>query len=166
MAQYELFSIYDMKAKAYENPFVCVNSDLAVRLFVDLLRTPGESTWSRYPMDFCLYHIGTFDTSSAVLVSTAPALIATGAQFCAPQVPTPQSVGVPLQTTLSSDKNSLGDNVVSPSECIGAAPPEGRSAAQRRSAEGSRGTVATSPGWKQRIKNIFGVSSPDGGDQL
>lgn len=163
MAQYELFSIYDMKAKAYENPFVCVNSDLAVRLFVDLLRTPGESTWSRYPMDFCLYHIGTFDTSSAVLVSTTPVLIATGAQFCAPQVPTASAVGVPTaDATILSDKSSPGINEMIPSERIGAEP-----TAQRCIAEGTRGTDATSPGWKQRIKNIFGISSSEhGGDQL
>lgn len=157
MQKYELYSIYDVKAKAYGSPFLAINSDLAVRCFMDLLRSPGESAWSSYPQDFALYHIGTFDNGTARLDSSQPQLIALGASL----VPGANAPGVPISTTtpLVEANTSFNDSFNgSPEVCS-----RDKQEPQAQPDRGPGGLPAkVSPGWRERIKSVFCVSSKGG----
>lgn len=80
MQTFELFSIYDMKAKAYGNPFCAINSDIAKRLSVHLF-ADKRTTQGAYPSDFALYRIGNFSDDTALVTDHCNMLIATGDQI-------------------------------------------------------------------------------------
>lgn len=71
-----LYAIYDIKGEFYGSPFCALNDGLALRLFHSLLLQPNQN-YSLYPEDFCLYFIGSFDTSSAAFESCTPRLVIT-----------------------------------------------------------------------------------------
>lgn len=55
-----LFSVYDVKAAAFSNPFVAVNSNVAVRSFSTAANDPNSEI-CQYAPDFILYQIASFD---------------------------------------------------------------------------------------------------------
>lgn len=61
-----LFSVYDVKANAFSNPFVAVNSNVALRSFATAAND-ANSEICQYPTDFILYQIGSFDDLSGIL---------------------------------------------------------------------------------------------------
>lgn len=69
-----LYSIYDSKGCFYGCPFSAVNDGLALRVFHSLIFSP-DTDYSRYPEDFCLFHVGVFDNNSSVITSCNPRLI-------------------------------------------------------------------------------------------
>lgn len=84
MQNFELFSIYDVKAKTYASPYLSVTVDSGKRLFETLLRERGSS-FSMYPTDFVLYHLGSFsDRTASFNLFPSPVLIATGSEFFHP----------------------------------------------------------------------------------
>lgn len=60
----EVFSIYDSAAEAYNQPFFAQAKGQAVRMFTQMCNDP-KSNINQYPSDFTLFHIGSFDDSSA-----------------------------------------------------------------------------------------------------
>lgn len=75
-----MFSVYDEKASTFCAPFFSVNADVAIRDFAyaanDLSTDIG-----RYPIDYTIYHIGTFDTETAVVLSTQPKNLGMASNF-------------------------------------------------------------------------------------
>lgn len=63
----QVFSVFDSKAKVYSQPFYSINAGVAVRSFTDLVNDPGSSV-HRYPEDFTLFQIATFDDARGVVV--------------------------------------------------------------------------------------------------
>lgn len=65
-----MFSIFDCKAKAYLQPFFSLNSDTATREFDAAVN--GESTFSKFPEDYSLFRLGSFDqvTGQTELLAT------------------------------------------------------------------------------------------------
>lgn len=63
------FAVYDSKAKFFGVPFFMQQTGLAVRAFTDLVND-ANSIVHKYPGDFSLYEIGTFDDSVGKMYSS------------------------------------------------------------------------------------------------
>lgn len=66
-----VFSILDMKAQVYSNPWFAITDGTARRSFADLVNDP-QSSVSKHPEDYCLYRIGNFDDLSGILHPETP----------------------------------------------------------------------------------------------
>lgn len=55
-----MFTVYDSKAETYLRPFSMLTKGEAIRGFITTLND-GQSEMSKYPADFTLFHVGTFD---------------------------------------------------------------------------------------------------------
>ncbi len=62
----QVFSVFDVKAEAYLPPFFMKTKGEAIRAFSASCNDP-ESMFSKYPLDYTLMAIGTFDDSSGVI---------------------------------------------------------------------------------------------------
>lgn len=60
----EVFSVYDSKTAVYSHPFFTVSLGAALRAFSDCL-LDNNHPFSRHPGDYSLYHLGSFDDSTA-----------------------------------------------------------------------------------------------------
>lgn len=60
-----IYSIYDDKAQIFATPFYMHNDAMATRAFVNLVQDEN-STVSRNPEDYRLYHLGTFNDQDGV----------------------------------------------------------------------------------------------------
>jgi hypothetical protein len=67
-----VFSLYDVKARAYSTPFFLQNVDMAKRSLVDAMTYESASPLSRHPEDFMLYEMGEFDDVSGVFEMPTP----------------------------------------------------------------------------------------------
>lgn len=80
-----IYSVYDLKAKTYCNPFVMENDDCAIREFAtaanDLTTNIGK-----YPSDYCLYSVGQFDYDTGTLSPSLPTSLGLGASFVKTEV--------------------------------------------------------------------------------
>lgn len=62
----KMFAIYDAKAEAYMVPFFCDTVGLAIRQMEDVVSNP-ELSVSKYPEDFTLFEIGSYDPSTGTI---------------------------------------------------------------------------------------------------
>lgn len=69
--QYHMFSVYDKKARCFCKPFSSENEQTATRAFVYAANDP-TSDIGRYPTDFALYYLGTFEDSTGICTFTEP----------------------------------------------------------------------------------------------
>lgn len=68
---HQLFTLRDNKACVYHGPFKAVNQEVFLR---ELQTIKGsDSIFGKHPEDFSIYHLGSFDDSTAV-VNTSPAV--------------------------------------------------------------------------------------------
>lgn len=58
-----VFSVYDSKAQAYLTPFFLPTIPMAQRVFRSCANSEDHQ-FARYPADFTLFHLGTFDDES------------------------------------------------------------------------------------------------------
>lgn len=65
----KVFSIQDVKADAFMNLFTAPANGVATRMFSDLAVDKNTDV-GKHPQDYRLVHVGTFDTSTGVLLST------------------------------------------------------------------------------------------------
>lgn len=65
----KVFSVFDVKADAFQTPFFAPTAGLAVRMFKDLTNDE-RSTVSRYPADFKLVQVGEFNDQNGALLAT------------------------------------------------------------------------------------------------
>lgn len=63
----KVFSIYDIKAETYSPPFFLQTVGLAIRTFTDVAND-RESRVHKYPEDFTLFEIGTFNDTSGTII--------------------------------------------------------------------------------------------------
>lgn len=75
------FSIYDEKVRAFNSPYFAPSIGHAARSFGDAVND-GDTTLSRHPLDYSLYHVGEFDDEKAEFVTQVPpALVGRGGDF-------------------------------------------------------------------------------------
>ncbi|WNK13989.1 MAG: nonstructural protein [Microvirus sp.] len=76
----KLFSVYDNKAQAYLPPFAAVNAGVALRMFRDSA-TAADHMFTRYPLDYHLFEMGTFDDVMGKVEAVLPHNLGPAAQF-------------------------------------------------------------------------------------
>lgn len=62
----KMFTVYDSKAETYLRPFSMLTTGEAIRGFITTLNDP-QTEYCKYPADFTLFEIGTFDESMCVI---------------------------------------------------------------------------------------------------
>lgn len=63
-----LYSVYDAKASTYSPLFHAENHSVALRTFEQTIRS-GESLLSKYPGDFHLMAVGSFDSKTGIVAN-------------------------------------------------------------------------------------------------
>lgn len=76
----KLFSVYDSKGESYSAPFSERTHETARRAFMVAVRDK-ETPVGRFPDDFALFVVGSFDENTGVITpATAPTIIFTGTE--------------------------------------------------------------------------------------
>lgn len=60
----QVMGVFDAKARAYLPPFYSAHVDVGIRVFAECANTADHQV-GRNPEDFHLYHLGTWDDSTA-----------------------------------------------------------------------------------------------------
>lgn len=76
----QVFAVYDSKARVYGQPFFVVNEGLAVRAFQSSCNDPTTEL-NKYPEDFSLFRLGTFNDENGELRSELPKNLGLAAQY-------------------------------------------------------------------------------------
>lgn len=69
-----MYSVFDVKAAAYAQPFFLVNDAVAVRACVDVLKDANHQ-WSAHPGDYRLVFVGEFDDQIGLLLSLSNPIV-------------------------------------------------------------------------------------------
>ena len=64
--RYELFSVYDMAAEMYVEPFCAPTVQVALRGFQEACTTEGHQ-FRKFPEDYALYHVASYDGELGVM---------------------------------------------------------------------------------------------------
>lgn len=74
----QIFAIHDAKAKAYNQPYFLHTVDMGIRSFTDAVINT-ESQFHHHPLDYSLFHIGTYDDETSIITSNCPPIMLTTA---------------------------------------------------------------------------------------
>lgn len=66
----EMFSVYDSAARRYLQPFFAETIEVACRMMRALVNKEGHQ-FNRFPEDYTLFHLGTFDGETGLLAPLA-----------------------------------------------------------------------------------------------
>jgi len=66
-----VYSVYDHKACCFSNPFVAPNNNVALRSFHQA-STDENSEISKYPNDYSLFNLGSFNDETGALTPLNP----------------------------------------------------------------------------------------------
>ncbi len=75
----QMFSVYDIKARAFLRPFCMPNSDMAIRALKDSSHEPDHA-FAKNPEDYTLYLVGEFSEDAGTVTSCLPEVVATVSQ--------------------------------------------------------------------------------------
>jgi hypothetical protein len=75
-----VFTVYDSKAKIYLDPFTARNRGVAVRSFTEAANSQGHD-FCKWPEDYVLYEIGTFNVDEGVLTGDRMESLGTALQY-------------------------------------------------------------------------------------
>jgi hypothetical protein len=67
-----MFSIYDKTSELYEAPFIDINRGTALRRIQDLMKAHPDSPYAKFPEDFQLCVVGTWNDRVADIISQKP----------------------------------------------------------------------------------------------
>lgn len=71
----QVFSVFDMKASHYGQPFFMANRASAQRALQMQLRQDKGTVLAQYPADFQLYYLGTFDDDAGMFNAVSPQFV-------------------------------------------------------------------------------------------
>lgn len=71
MPKQKVFSIFDSKTESWAPPFFAEHVGVALRSWSELVND-GRSTVSKFPSDFNLYEIGSFDSANGRIEPIVP----------------------------------------------------------------------------------------------
>lgn len=69
MQKLKIYSVYDKKALAYNQPFFYHQNGQAIRAFSDAVND-SQSPFFKHPADFCLFYIGEWDDQKGIIIPT------------------------------------------------------------------------------------------------
>lgn len=78
--EHNIFTVHDVVANRFLDPFVAPTIEFAIREFRHSVNTDGHQL-NRYPSDFVLYHIGTFDPENGRVNSSDPRSLGVAISF-------------------------------------------------------------------------------------
>lgn len=81
----DLYSIYDEKSLSYGPPFEAAADQAAGRIFLIML-LDDESQVGRFPADYVLYRVGTWDDRAGLLEGHTPVFLARGNELVSSHV--------------------------------------------------------------------------------
>lgn len=88
-----VYSVFDVKAAVFANPFYMPNDAVAIRGFTEAVNNP-QSVLNKHPEDYSLYKLGIFDDSVGKLESEAqPVVLVTAASVMSVKTVEPVLVG-------------------------------------------------------------------------
>lgn len=67
-----MFSIFDTVAEIYEPPFIEINRGTAMRRVTDLMNSNPQSPYAKFPDNYELHYIGTWDEAGGFATSDKP----------------------------------------------------------------------------------------------
>ena len=94
--KFEIFTIYDSKAESYSRPMFFETKGVAIRSFMDVLKA-GDSQISKYPEDYTLFHLGTWEDQQAKFESNSTPISAGVAIEFLPKISNPKPLS-PIKT--------------------------------------------------------------------
>lgn len=68
------YAIFDAKADVFGMPFFCLNDPVAQRTIAAAMQD-GNTLFGKYPADYQLWRIGSFDDSKGELVPLVPSIV-------------------------------------------------------------------------------------------
>lgn len=74
------YCIHDVKAEAYNQPFFAPAKGAAIRDFSALVND-GESMVAKYPHDYTLFEVGSFDMERGTLEAIVPLSLGNGLEY-------------------------------------------------------------------------------------
>lgn len=84
----ECFSVYDRRTQYFNVPFFSPTIESGKRSFMEVAKNP-ETLLHRYPEDYELFHVGSFNDETGVFEPMHPVPVLTATQVV---VPTPREV--------------------------------------------------------------------------
>ncbi len=76
----ELFAVFDAAAKRYIDPFCGPTVEFAIRGFKEACQR-ADHQFSKFPEDYALYHVGSFDPELGVITGMTARKIAAATSF-------------------------------------------------------------------------------------
>lgn len=76
----EIFSVYDLAAKRYMDPFCAPTMEFAIRGFREACETPDHQ-FRKFHEDYVLYRVGEFDAELGLLTGQTATKIAMASSF-------------------------------------------------------------------------------------
>lgn len=67
----QMFAVFDLKARNFGQPFFTLTPEVALRSFQTTVNDPS-SMLNKYPEDFQLFRLGTFNDENAEFVTIMP----------------------------------------------------------------------------------------------
>lgn len=76
----ELFSVYDQAANMFLEPFPAPTIEFAIRGFREACER-DDHQFSKFPEDYALYHVGSFNPEDGLIVSVTASKISMASNF-------------------------------------------------------------------------------------
>lgn len=71
---HQIYTIHDITAELYTQPFYGISDAVAIRSAQNLVHNPGTTFYDN-PEDFRLYHIGQYNDETATIEQGSPRLV-------------------------------------------------------------------------------------------
>lgn len=88
----EIFTVFDQAAARYMDPFPAPTIEFALRGFRQACLEP-EHQFAKFPEDYALYHVGSFDGELGVIKSITGHKIANASSMIGPQIDLEEHTG-------------------------------------------------------------------------
>lgn len=75
-----IYAIFDVQTKLYSQPYFAVTDELMKRSFKGACLNT-ETDYYKYPKDYSLFKIGTYDPETSILIHCQPELIANATEW-------------------------------------------------------------------------------------
>lgn len=97
----KMFSVYDSAVEAYIRPMFLPSVGLALRGFTEAVNG-NDPEMTKYPSQYVLFDVGTFDDSSCTFTTHTPVSLGVGSEF----VQVNPVVSFPVPATLLEQANT------------------------------------------------------------
>lgn len=71
----QMMALFDKKARAFKTPWFAAHVELGVRAVADAANNAPEMDIYKFPEDFSVYHLGTFNDENGQMILAAQPII-------------------------------------------------------------------------------------------